>query len=270
VTFFLMDNQYFDAVDTLKCGQIFRFVEKENTFLVFSKDKSAKILQCDNAWRVETEYVDYFKNFFDVQTDYSIFANCLMQDSELMKKAVQKGKGIRILRQDLVEMIISFIISANNNIKRIQLIIDRLCSSLGEKIKDGYAFPTIDKLAEQSESFYASIGAGYRAKYLSETSKKLRDDFDLEALVNMDTNSARKALISLMGVGPKVADCILLFGLHRGDVFPVDTWIKKVYHDAFETGLRDDKISTFFVNRFKDLSGLAQQYLFYYYRTIDK
>ena len=267
---FYIKDQYFDATDTLTCGQIFRYEQNEKGFIVFSQDKRAQIIRQQNCWAIETDDEDYFKAFFDLETDYSVFADKLCDFGEIMQKAVKRGKGIRILRQDLVEMIVSFIISANNNIKRIQLIIDRMCKALGKPIKNGNAFPDIDILAMQDESFFTSIGAGYRAKYLKETCKKLRDGFDLDYLKGLDTPSARKYLMTLKGVGAKVADCILLFGMHRGDVFPVDTWIKKVYHDAFESGLDDNKISAFFVDKFQDLSGLAQQYLFYYYRTIDK
>ncbi|MBR5250779.1 MAG: DNA-3-methyladenine glycosylase 2 family protein [Clostridia bacterium] len=267
---FLIKDEYFNPTDTLTCGQIFRYNITDRGYVVFSQDKSAHIYAEGNDWAVETDDAEYFKNFFDLTTDYSMMANTLSKTSELMQKAVNKGKGIRILRQDLYEMIISFMISANNNIKRIQLIIDRMCTRLGKPIKDGYAFPSIKDLASQDKSFFEEIGAGYRADYLAHTCKRLYNDFDFDALKQMDTQTARKTLCGLKGVGPKVADCILLFGMGKGDVFPVDTWIKKIYHDAFETGLPDDKIHSFFVDMFKDLSGLAQQYLFYFYRTMDK
>ena len=145
------------------------------------------------------------------------------------------------------------------------MIIEKMCMALGKPIANGeYAFPELKALASQTSEFFVSIGAGYRAEYLAQTCKNLYESFDFEALKNADTPTARKILLGLKGVGPKVADCILLFGLHRGDVFPVDTWIKKAYHDGFETGLKDDKISAFFVEKFKNLSGIAQQYLFYF------
>lgn len=157
----------------------------------------------------------------------------------------------------------SFIISANNNIKRIQLIIGRICEALGEKTPFGYAFPSVKKLAEvSSPDFYFRLGAGYRAPYIYETANALKEGFELDRLKELDSVKARKALLDLKGVGAKVADCIMLFGLNRFDVFPVDTWVKKVYHRYFETGLKDSEISTFFVDTFGDLSGFAQQYLF--------
>ena len=113
---------------------------------------------------------------------------------------------------------------------------------------------------------FAELGAGYRDAYLSATAKRLLD-YDLDALLAMDTPSARKELLTFLGVGPKVADCILLFGMGRGDVFPVDTWLKKVYHAYFEQGHRDSDISTFFCNLFGQDAGLCQQYLFYFQRN---
>lgn len=270
--FIINNDGYFNPQDTLECGQIFRYKKlNKDCYSVVSLDKTAKIFLCADGWAVECDDVEYFKNFFDLNTDYGQIVNQLSNTGEIMKKAVFAGKGIRILRQNLVEMIISFIISANNNIKRIQMIIEKMCKELGKPIANGeYAFPELKVLAGQSPEFFASVGAGYRAEYLAETCKNLYESFDFEALKAADTPTARKILLGLKGVGPKVADCILLFGLHREDVFPVDTWIKKAYHDGFETGLKDDKISAFFVEKFKNLSGIAQQYLFYFYRTIDK
>ena len=155
-------------------------------------------------------------------------------------------------------------------IKRIKQIVERICEQKGKPISAGFAFPSAKVLARCDKAFFESVGAGYRAQYLVDTAKKLCDGFDFDALQNADTFTARKMLLQLKGVGPKVADCILLFGMHRGDVFPVDTWIKKVYHDNFESGLAENSIADFFVNKYGELSGLAQQYLFYYYRNIDK
>jgi N-glycosylase/DNA lyase len=205
-----------------------------------------------------------------MDTCYGDIISRLIELSPILKEATEYGKGIRILKQDLFETIISFIISANNNIKRIQLIIEKLCLYLGEKTPYGYAFPTKKTLSSVDAAFFRQIGAGYRADYLQHTAKMLFNDFDLEQLKSMDTASARKKLTELKGVGAKVADCILLFGLSRYDVFPVDIWIKKVYHKYYECGLPHSQIADFFVNKFQNLSGFAQQYLYYYLRNIDK
>lgn len=263
---FTADKNCFNVADTLECGQIFRYNKvDENTYEVFSQDKYAQLVTTQKCVEVRTANGEYFWNFLDLETDYAQKVQRISALSPLMKEACDCGKGIHILRQDLTEMIFSFIISANNNIKRIQLIIDRLCRALGEKTPYGWAFPTVEKLASAPVEFYKSIGAGYRDRYLKNTAIRLQN-YDVEQLRALDTPQARKQLLALDGVGPKVADCILLFGMRRGDVFPVDTWLKKVYHLYFEQGHKDCEISTFFCNLFGDDAGLCQQYLFYFQR----
>lgn len=263
---FSIQKNCFDLTDTLECGQVFRYRKlQQNVYEVFSQDKHAKLVDVGCEVQVFTEDPQYFANYFDLQTDYEQTVKRISDISPIMQQAAQCGKGIRILRQDLTEMIFSFIISANNNIKRIQAIVERLCQGLGEKTPYGYAFPTVQKMADASVEFYKSIGAGYRDRYLKDTAQKLLS-FDLESLKAMPTEQARKVLLTFEGVGPKVADCILLFGMHRGDVFPVDTWLKKVYHNYFEQGHKDAQMSTFFCNLFGQDAGLCQQYLFYFQR----
>lgn len=263
---FSIQKNCFDLTDTLECGQVFRYRKlQQNVYEVFSQDKYAKLVDVGCEVQVFTETPQYFVNYFDLQTDYEQTVNRISGISPIMQQAAQCGKGIRILRQDLTEMIFSFIISANNNIKRIQAIVERLCQGLGEKTAYGYAFPSLQKMADAPVEFYKSIGAGYRDRYLKNTAQKLLN-FDLGSLQQMSTEQARKVLLTFEGVGPKVADCILLFGMHRGDVFPVDTWLKKVYHNYFEQGHKDAQMSTFFCNMFGQDAGLCQQYLFYFQR----
>lgn len=263
---FTTDKDCFNVADTLECGQIFRYEKLfDGSYAVFSRDKYARLVTEEDVVRVFTDDVDYFRHFLDLDTNYAQKVQRISAISPLMKQACDCGKGIHILNQDLTEMIISFIISANNNIKRIQLIIRRLCDALGEDTPYGKAFPTVEKMAQAPLSLYTSIGAGYRDVYLKETAQRLVN-YDLSRLTQADTASARKELLSFKGVGPKVADCILLFGLRRGDVFPVDTWLKKVYHAYFEQGHKDSEISTFFCNLFGQDAGLCQQYLFYFQR----
>ena len=263
---FEYDSEYFNVRDTLECGQIFRYkhLGGEN-YAVYSQDKYAELETVGNKVIVRATDKDYFWHFFDLDTDYAAKVARISAISPLMQEAAEFGKGIRILNQDLTEMIFSFIISANNNIKRIQLIIDRLCNALGHETGNGRAFPTVEDMAKQTVEFYTGIGAGYRDKYLLETAQMLLS-YDLTLLNNLDSSAARKELLNFMGIGPKVADCILLFGLRRGDVFPVDTWLKKVYHSYFEQGHKDTEISAYFCNLFGDDAGLCQQYLFYFQR----
>lgn len=263
---FKYPKEYFNIQDTLECGQIFRYkVLPSGAYAVFSQDKYAELYYDGDDVVVKTDDGKYFWHFFDLDEDYAQKVARISEISPLMKQAAEFGKGVRILNQDLTEMIFSFIISANNNIKRIQLIIERLCNALGEDTPYGKAFPSINAMANASVELFTLIGAGYRDRYLYETANALLY-FDLSAFDLMDSGQARKQLLAFKGIGPKVADCIMLFGLKRGDVFPVDTWIKKVYHNYFEQGHKDADISRFFCDLFGSDAGLCQQYLFYFER----
>ncbi|MCM1533973.1 MAG: hypothetical protein NC099_04900 [Corallococcus sp.] len=263
---FCYPKEYFNIQDTLECGQIFRYKRlSDSAYGVYSTDKYAELRYNGDVVETYTFDGDYFYRFFDLDTDYGAKAARISSISPLMAQAVGFGKGIRILNQDLTEMIFSFIISANNNIKRIQLIIERICNALGDETPYGKAFPSLQAMAQADIKVFTASGAGYRDKYLHSTANKLLT-YDLSSLDGMSSADARKELLAFMGIGPKVADCILLFGLKRGDVFPVDTWLKKVYHSYFEQGHKDSEISGFFCNLFGDDAGLCQQYLFYFQR----
>ena len=167
-------------------------------------------------------------------------------------------------------MVISFIISANNHIPRIKGIIERLCAGLGRDMGGYYAFPTAEAMADKGEDYYFALGAGYRAPYLASTATAIAEgSFDIDAVRSMPTKEAAKYLCSLLGVGPKVADCILLFGYHRTDVFPVDTWIKKVYRDTLGGAATNKQMREKLIALYGNLSGYAQQYLFFGKRDRD-
>ncbi len=260
----ITDLSSFDIRQILDCGQIFRYSKMgEGLYRVYSSDKTCMVEQTSEKAVITTDDIEYFYNFFDLDRDYGKIKASLA-DKPFMKEAIEYGRGIRILNQDKWEMLISFIISANNHIPRIKGIIDRLCKSLGKDMGEYRAFPTAQKMAEQDENFYAAIGAGYRAKYLAETSKAVAQGFDLDEIANLDGMSANKRLCTLMGIGPKVADCILLFAYHRQDVFPVDTWIKKVYKDIVGDGENNNlAIRKKLIATYGEYSGYAQQYLFF-------
>jgi len=162
--------------------------------------------------------------------------------------------------------LISFIISANNNIKRIQLILSRLRKVLGENMGEYHAFPSYETLLKTNEEFFKEIGCGYRASYLYKVLRQITPR-DLYEWRELPTPELRKKLIGLSGVGPKVADCIMLFGYSRQDVFPVDTWIAQMYNKFYKNETNRNKIRENLVKEFKDLSGYAQQYLFFYMRS---
>lgn len=263
----ICDSSQFDIEHILDCGQVFRYRKQGDCYTVFAKDKNCLLKRQNDRVIINTNFIDFFVNYFDLNRDYRLIKEKLIKFDGL-ENAINFGSGIRLLNQDPVEMIISFIISSNNNIPRIKMIIERLCEGLGENKGEYYAFPKLESLQNADESYFKSIGAGYRAKYLAIVSKQLKD-FDLDQIAFLETDLARKKLVSLMGVGNKVADCILLFAYKKTDLFPIDTWTKKVYgnlcdKDSCSANVMSKKL----VERFGNLSGYAQQYLYYYYRSL--
>ena len=274
----ILNNEYFNIEHTLKCGQIFRFQPYGKGYIVIATDKACyayhegdfAVIECEDGQE------DYFTRFFDLRADYALANDRAKRSGYLiLEKSAEYGKGIRILRQDYTEALFSFVISQNNNIPRIKGIIERLCSALGEKFifndQTFSAFPSCDKMAEQSIEFYKSIGLGYRAEYILELAKQIVNGLNVAQLNDLPTPVLKKALTAIRGVGSKVADCAVLFGFHRGDSFPVDTWIEKVYAQDFCGELKDRaKIADWFVSKFGLDSGLFQQYLFHYKRMVEK
>ncbi|HKL73635.1 MAG TPA: DNA glycosylase [Clostridia bacterium] len=261
------DTSQFDIEHILDCGQVFRYRKVDDCYTVFAKNTNCLLHRENGCVIIKTNFIDFFVNYFDLNRDYGKIKEEL-REFEGLSEAIDFGSGIRLLNQDPLEMIISFIISANNNIPRIKMIIERICEQLGENKGTYYAFPTLGELESADENFFRAIGAGYRAKYLVKVCKELRN-FDLEEIVSLDTDAARKRLIALTGVGRKVADCILLFAYKKTDLFPLDTWTKKVYANlCFEDTCNVDVMSKNLVDRYKYLSGYAQQYLYYYYRSL--
>lgn len=266
-TIILSNATHFDPEATLCSGQVFRFGKKDGVWYVISGDKLAKICTITpKNYKIVTNDAKFFVKYFDFDTNYGTIITRLSENSILLP-ALSYGQGVRLLHQPLVETIISFIISANNNIPRIQKALNNIASHFGKNCGEFYAFPTLQSLATITVKDFENFGCGYRAPYLVDTIHRLNTDFDLDKLCLMDTQSARDYLMTLSGVGPKVADCILLFGLGKRDVFPVDTWIQKVYLEDFGGEMTSRKnITKFFVDLFGDLSGYAQQYVFYYKR----
>ena len=250
----------------LECGQIFSYVKDGENYIVYSKDKKAVIKQNQNGIEIYTKDIDYFVNFFDLNNNYSSIKKELIKRHSFLQKAIDFGSGIRILNQDIFETIISFIVSANNNIKRIQKILFAIREKYGSNMGDYYAFPSIKQLKRASIDDFRKLGAGYRAEYLYKAVRQLENE-DFLTWSNLSTNELNKKLLSIMGVGQKVADCIMLFAFSRRDVFPVDTWIEKVYCSYFEQENNRIKIRQNLLATFKESSGYAQQYLFYSQRS---
>lgn len=273
----------FELKDIFDCGQCFRWnKEEDNSYtgvfeenvLNVKKQNRTVIFKgiCKNNIKDTVEY------YFDLNRDYEKIKETLSNIDENLKTSVAYGSGIRILNQDLWETIISFIISANNNIPRIKGIIERISKKYGKEInyngKKYYTFPTPKDLKDVTVKEYRDLGLGFRDIRLYETTKMiLEKKVDLEELkTNKNTLEVRNKLLTLSGVGPKVADCILLFSsLKRFEVFPIDVWVRRVMNDLYiknedETKVSKKQIENIAKEKFGSLAGLAQQYLFYWRR----
>ena len=256
----------FNIEHILECGQIFTYQKcQDGSYKVFSADKFAIVVQTKTAVQITTNNPQYFVEFFDLNTNYADIKQKLKIHKNL-ESAIDFGYGIRIIKQDILEVIIGFIISANNNIERIKKTMAKL-REYGENKGEYFAFPNLEQLEKIAVQNFKDMGAGYRAEYLVDTIKKLKS-VDFNQIKRQDTKTIKNWLLSLKGVGPKVADCILLFGFSRCESFPVDTWIEKVYFDLFGQTKSREKMSEHLVEYFGDLSGYAQQYLFFYKRSI--
>ena len=281
--FTIKNIKTFDLKDIFDCGQCFRWNKKEdgsytgvfgNNVINVSKKEN------DVTFRgiCEGDIKEVCRYYFDLDRDYEKIKDELSKIDEYMKISIEYGKGIRILNQDLWETIISFIISANNNIPRIKKIIERLSIKYGSLIEfDGdkyYTFPTVNQLSKASVSDLRDLGLGFRDVRVYETTNMiLTKNVDLQKLKNeKDFNKVREALLTLPGVGPKVADCILLFSsLKRWEAFPIDVWVRRVMNELYiknedETKVNKKQIEKIAHEKFGDLAGLAQQYLFYWKR----
>lgn len=253
----------------LECGQVFCYKKEGNVYKVYPGDNYAEIEEFDDFYMIKTSNPRYFVIFFDLDNDYSQIKKRL-SEFKIMAEPLKFGYGIRILNQNLFETMISFIISSNNNIKRIMLILNNLRENLGEKIENGiYSFPSYQNLLKCDEEFFKRMGAGYRASYLYKVLRQITPE-ELEKFSSLPTNELRNKLIALSGIGPKVADCLLLFGFHKGDVFPVDTWIHQMYNSYFSPLENREAIRKNLVDKFSEFSGYAQQYLFYFQRSFEQ
>ena len=275
----IFNSQYFNVLDTLDCGQVFRFSPFEKGFIVVSQDKCAYLYhQGDNAV-IECQKQDreYFYNYFDLSRDYAkICQSAINENIPVLTTAVQGGKGIRILNQDKWEALCSFIISQNNNIPRIKKIIESLSKKCGNKINiplnapthlsdstEYYTFPTPEDILELGVEGLTELKTGFRAKYIYDAALKvINGDVDLEYTTSLSTDDAIKHLCMVKGIGPKVASCALLFAFEKYDAFPIDVWIKKVISKYFITETNKD----FSPSTLGKYAGIAQQYLFYYER----
>ena len=277
----------FELKDIFDCVQCFRWnIEKDVSYTgvfgnnVLNVKKENDVVTFEGI--CEGDIKETVEEYFDLKRDYNQIKKKLSKIDDNMKTSIEYGKGIRILNQDLWETIISFIISVNNNIPRIKGIIERLSKKYGKEIEykgiKHYTFPTAKQLENVSVEDYRSLGLGFRDIRLYETTHMiLEGKVDLDKLrKNPNTTEVREQLLTLSGVGPKVADCILLFSdLKRLEVFPIDVWVRRVMNLLYIKAKDEKEVSKKQIKEkadelFGNICGLAQQYLFYWRRSFKK
>ena len=281
---YILENQKsFELKDIFECGQCFRWnIQEDGSYTGVFRNNVLNVKKHENQiifqGICEKDIKETVEKYFDLNRDYEEIKSKLAKIDNNMRTSIEYGKGIRILNQDLWETIISFIISANNNIPRIKGIIERLSEKYGNEIEykgqKYYTFPTPEQLKDVTVEEYRKLGLGFRDVRLYETTKMILNKkvYLIEMKNNPNTTKVREELLSLSGVGPKVADCILLFSvLKRFEVFPIDVWVRRVMNDLYikqedENKVSKKQIEKIAKEKFGDLAGLAQQYLFYWRR----
>ena len=266
----------FNLQHIFECGQCFRWnpykdgyigvVKDIAAFVTYNENSGIMTIECENAENTS----DFWINYFDLKRDYAEIKKKLAKIDKYLCKSVEFGYGIRLLKQDPFETLISFILSANNNIPRIKGCVEKISGTYGKETKYGlYTFPTPKMLSvATAQDISDCCHAGYRCEYIEKTVKKfIESPIDVTDLNNMSLQDAEKFLRQYDGVGPKVADCILLFTGAHTDAFPVDVWVKRVIEELYigKTSTLKE-IDNFAVEHFGELAGFAQQYLFYFAR----
>ena len=264
----------FNLKDTILSGACFRVKEeKDGSFTNILKDRVVNLKQEENKLYIKTDNYENIKDiiydYFDLNTDYDEINKELIKKDNKMKEIIEKCKGYKILNQDSFEMCISYIISQNNNVKRISKSIELLCEKYGEKVNFGnqthYLFPKYEKLKKLNTNDFRELGVGFRDKYLKDFIDKYET---LENINNLSTEDALKELMKVKGIGLKVASCILLFGYKRKDVFPIDTWVKQNIAENYNIKNDMKSIEKFAKEKYDKYSGLAIQYLFHSQRNL--
>lgn len=254
--------EHFSLPETLDCGQAFRWEERDGFWQGVAFEKFLKLKKNDDGTIIlfnttEQDFKNIWIDYFDLNRDYNEIITAV-SNNEILKTACEYGKGIRVLNQEPWETLCSFIISQNNNIKRIKGIISRLCENFGEEKHGYYTFPTAEKIASLSLEDLSVLRSGFRAKYILDAAIKVSSgEVDLSLLKNLTVDHARAELMKIKGVGPKVADCALLFSHKHIEAFPKDVWIKRAMEKLFGGELPQEAV---------EYAGIIQQYIFFYAR----
>ena len=263
----LCDVGSLDIEKTFECGQCFRWNVDENGVYcgVVSGHVAEVTVEGGKVYITSDAPEALWREYFDLDTDYADISRNFT--GQYLETCTEYGMGIRILRQDSWEALCSFIISQCNNISRIKGIVERLCTAFGDEIEYGgrkyYSFPTAERLAPLDPDDLACIRSGYRAEYIIAAARAVTDgSIDLEALKSCGYKDAIKALRSIRGIGEKVANCVVLFGLWHTEAFPIDVWMKRALKENFPADFDPESLGKY--------AGLAQQYIFYYARSKGK
>ena len=275
----------FNLNHIFECGQCFRWEKQiDDSYIGIIEDTVLRVAIKNKKLAVEgitkkEDIKEFLIEYFDLNNDYSAIKSKLSNVDQNLKTSIEYGYGIRILKQNLFECIISYIISANNNIPRIKKIINNISKKFGEEVvfegNKYYLFPSIEQLSKGNIEDFKAAGAGFRDIRIYNTTQAIYSgSFSLDNLYEIESiDELEKELLKLDGVGPKVANCIMLFALKRFDVFPIDVWVRRVMNDLYihakdENKINNKEILKIARDKFGDLSGLAQQYLFYWRREL--
>jgi len=269
----LKKTDSFDIGQILECGQCFRFTKiDDDCYKIIAHSRALTIKQ--EADRIvfsctAAEFQNIWSDYFDLGRDYDSLKSLISASDPVMERAIKYAPGIRILKQDFWEMVISFIISQNNRIPMIKKVIENICEQYGSEIEGGFAFPSAEQMGGASQAELMELKTGFRAKYiLDAVQKRLEGSLDESVFLTLGTDEIKAHLTAVKGIGDKVAHCILLMGMGRTDVFPTDVWIKRIiselYFDGEEVPLK--VIQDFARDKWGDNAGIAQQYLFHYAR----
>lgn len=266
----------FNIKQVVECGQCFRWKKvTDSNYIGVAYGRVIEVVQEGDKIQIlnttEEDFNNIWQEYFDFNRDYSEVKDKLIDD-ELLKKSMEFGYGVRVLNQEPFEILISFIISARNSIPVISKTINNISKKYGTKLQykgeDYYTFPTIEQLSIATEDDIRETGASFRSKYIVDTVRRLKDgELSLEEIMALNDDECHTKLQEFKGVGAKVADCVMLFSMKKTSAFPVDVWVKRAmiyFYDAKDSSL--NKIRIFARDRFGELSGFAQQYLFYYAR----
>ena len=251
-------------------GQCFRWQKRGDGYVIPALNRVLRVTErADGALEMdcaEEEFNRLWREYFDLDTDYGAMTALLPANDAYLRAAAEYGQGIRILKQDPWETLVSFLISQRKNIPAIRQAVEKLCLTVGRVIDEDeegllYAFPSPAELLRLGEDGLRACSLGYRTPYVLRAAEVFSGETDLNGLQNLGDEALLQALCALSGVGPKIAQCVMLFGFHRLNAFPVDVWIQRVAEKRYPGGLRPE--------RFAPFAGVMQQYMYVYERYLE-